>query len=391
MWFRGVLVATVLSAGVFGLDAARAQSAGDPPAAAQTTTIGNALPDGLSTALQLTEDQRGQIRTFVASLREPLLSGDTEALRRARIVLLDPLEKTGVSVAFRLELAGNVLPIAEQMAQSQDPALVINALRIAGDLATEPAGRFAAARLEDQRTAVRFEAAAALNRLLESVWRDAPAVKSPQLQALVRSLAQRVDAETDAMVTDALVRALISGFRGNAPEFADVRASSLRALSEAFGKRVRDPGSLSEDTLRTAVRAATAIRDVLTDSSARGLTSTQIADAAAFGGDVLALTRRAIKSEPFAAVGASDGGELRDAKLRARDRLVQLASLGEAIVYFAQQASGQSGQQTRYAQLLRDASVQSDAQYAEDLRSLIGAQGVLARPPFNISADRYRN
>lgn len=384
------MIAAALSAGVLGQDAARAQPAAEPPPAAQTATIGNALPDGLSTALQLTEDQRGQIRTFVASLREPLLSGDSEALRRARIVLLDPLEKTGVSVAFRLELAGNVLPIAEQMAQSQDPLMVINALRIAGDLATEPAGRFAAARLDDQRIAVRFEAAAALNRLLESVWRDAPAIKSPQLQALVRGLAQRVEAETDAKVVDVLVRALISGFRGNGPEFADVRSSALRVLSESYGKRLRDPGSLSEDTLRTAVRAATAIRDVLTDSSARGMASTQIADAAAFGGDALALTRRAIKNEQFAAVGASDAGELRDAKVRARDRLVQLASLGEAIVYFAQQAAGQSGQQTRYATLLRDASVQSDAQYAEDLRTLIGAQGVLTRPPFNIPADRYR-
>jgi hypothetical protein len=395
---RGSIQNLVLSCGLalsmlLGASAERAlaQDAA-APAAQPAGSIGpGSLPEGIATSLQLSEDQRGQVRAFVAASKDALLGTDADKLRRARVQLLDPLEKSGVSVAFRLELAGAALPIAEQMVRSEDVSAVINGLKIAGDLATDPAGRLCITKLDDQRVAVRFAAAAALNRLLEAAWREAPAISSVQAQSMVAALGKRLAVEPDPMVPDALVRGMISGFQGEGTDFADARGVALKTLCDSLGQRVRESGKdgLPTEMLRTTIRGAAAVRDLLTSTTARSLVPTQVADAAGFGGDLLTFAKREIKRGAYPSVAPGDDDAARASKVEARAFVVQAASLGETIVFFAQGLSGQTGSPTKMAELLKDASVQNDARFAEDVKAITGPQGVLSKPPFGIAASRF--
>jgi hypothetical protein len=99
--------------------------------------------------------------------------------------------------------------------------------------------------------------------------------------------------------------------------------------------------------------------------------------------------KREIKRGAYPSVAPGDDDAARASKVEARALVVQTASLGETIVFFAQGLSGQSGSPTKMAELLKDASVQNDARFAEDVKAITGPQGVLSKPPFGIAASRF--
>lgn len=360
------------------------------PALAQPT---QPLPPELSTALQIGPAQSEQLAAFVKANAAELTGSDRERARAARSLLLEPLRVDGVSVAFRLQYATLVLPIAEGMVRGADEAQTIAGLHMAGELATEGAARLAGERLGDDRQAVRFAAAAALNRTLQALERSAPAMSPAQATAVVRLIAGRLANEKDAHVGDTLIRGLSSGTRlAQKPEFADTAANAFALLCDGASAMVRSAASPTPDADRLAafIRAGSVVRDALTGPAARSLPRDSVIKAAGLGGDLLAHAARIVAGGSLGNVPEGATPEASAPVLARRALVIQCAAVGETVVYFARSVVDPSAPQTRLSDLLKSGSVRDDASFGVEVKSLIGPEGALVKPPLSLPGDRFK-
>ena len=101
-----------------------------------------------------------QVKAFVGDRLGALGSGEPLAVRQARIDLLAPLRAPEIDSAFRLQYSGALQQGGLTGLASDDDVLVaINAIVIAGELATQLSASILDRALGDDRPAVRSEAA----------------------------------------------------------------------------------------------------------------------------------------------------------------------------------------------------------------------------------------
>lgn len=310
------------------------------PAVAQSVTI---PPATITATTPVSQTDQNTIRQYVAQWSPGLSSEDPSEIATSRTRLLAPLETDGIGVPFRLAYGNEVSAAVEPLLRENDELIVINALRILGEVATDrsvnsietilaanPAanpGGNGANPSADVRTlpGVRYTAIYALVRTFEAVAGESPAVSPERIRAMIDRLGQIVRTDEDPWILDVGVRALLAAGTIEKQNFESIRAAAYTQVGDAVSERVRslDDTVPGEDRLYFAVRAAVAMRDALTDR--RSLPAAAAKAGAAMSGDMMAFAQARIEAGV-------------DHPTEERRLLAQIVTASQASMFFAARA-----------------------------------------------------
>ncbi|MFN0012440.1 MAG: hypothetical protein ACKVS8_12445 [Phycisphaerales bacterium] len=271
-----MMVATVLLAALSGPGVLHAQVAQPPDAS-------------VAAAESLAPAQEEQIKAFVAA-RGPGLMGDASEIKRTRDDVLKPLQANRVSVAFRLEYAKQVGPVLEKTVAEGNEQQVVNALRIAGELAAPRSIAMLKKALADPRQAVRYGAVFGIARFFDATGRTGPAASADQLADLIKSLAAQAAKEADPIVLDGHTLALGAAVRVPESAVKDVRGPALAALAKIGDDRAK---ALAADSGKARLvemlfRICGIARGALTDIQQGNLPATTTAACGSMAASILA-------------------------------------------------------------------------------------------------------
>jgi hypothetical protein len=169
-----------------------------------------------------------QMTAFVGDRLGGLSSGEPTAIRQARMDLLGPLHHAEIDGSFRLQYSGALGQGGlATLATDNDALVAINAIVIAGELATQLSVTILERALGDSREAIRYEAARSMGLLLRAIDTGDAAIPANQVDAIFRSITAKFRDESSVQVIDALVVAL------GAPEVdPQFRARCVRAMCD---------------------------------------------------------------------------------------------------------------------------------------------------------------
>jgi len=333
---------------------------------------GDITPDVI-TATRLSTDQERIVRTYAAQHAQGLGSTDAEVRRRARARLLEPLSTPNTSVSFRLAYSGALVPELDRMTRAEHVEVRLNAIRVAGELATQDASDLVVRAIESDSVETRIMAAFALRRTFETIASQPPAMAEGRVRDLLGRAGRVVEREPDPLVFDAAVRAMTAA-GGIARPTLNLRSDAYRQLAERAGERVRTRRSMND--LVGVMRTGEALLGVL--RTVDGLDRQAAIAAGGFAGDALAFVR-----DRLAASNTPNDEDF--------SGLVNLAEIAIPVVAFARTVAdpGQSPDAFAHAATLREN--RDLTRFVESVeRDILGAGGVLARPPFGFPADRFQ-
>ncbi|MDX2148429.1 MAG: hypothetical protein SFZ23_12995 [Planctomycetota bacterium] len=370
---------------------------------AGSAALGQSLPQAITERagpLSASDIQtvREHVERQASRLDAEALTG--EAIRSARDALLTPLQGTNVTVAFRNEYGRQLEPSLQKWITSGRDVLVFNALRVAGEIATEGTAPLLLPHLSAPSPATRYAAAFATGAAFDAASRGSPAIQRDTAFRLIDALGAQLRTETDLAVVDRLALSLISASRADA-QLPGTRALALQRLGESLSSRIPPVKGgdarreLSAEELMVMTRAGDAMRDALSgvggdrllpgNDAARGA----IKAVAGFGGDLVAYVVRHLKQETWPPIKGSDSDGVKGERRAARDLPASLMNLGELIVYFARVNNGEANApQTKLSERVKAAQLAEDARVAEDAKAMIGENGALVRQ-FGFPASRF--
>ncbi|MDQ7014592.1 MAG: hypothetical protein Q9O74_11955 [Planctomycetota bacterium] len=291
------------------------------PALGQIDTL--PTPDKTS----YSQAEKQELQAFVSARLDLIGGSDAPAREKARRELLAPLGRPGVSVAFRRAFREASLDQLGTLAASTDDAVAINALVVLGEIADDQARQIVQRHTADERVAVRYASIAAMTRTFRAIDQTSPAIDAGRVTEMVRHLTDRLEAEPDASVADAIVRSLLAAASIDRDGFATPATIATTGLGAGVGARLRAAEDTDRQvTLMTAVRAAEAFAGRL---AAAGTVSPEAARAGAgFAGEVLAhLAYRAREGD----MPAADGWEADLVTLSERNIVFAALKLGGRI------------------------------------------------------------
>jgi hypothetical protein len=339
------------------------------------------LPPEIVSAPSLSSDARSSIGTYVSEIVPKLTGEDDAAFFRARDAALEPLQQPSCSVAFRIEYGRQLMDTLKSLAAGSSEVRAINAMRIAGQLASDPAVDLLQRSLTDERVSVRYAAVLGLRMAFEAIESQPPAIVPDSASRVVVLLSKRFDAEQDAYVIDAIIRALDAAGRITSANYAATRDQAYTLLAKELGKRVANakPGEFDEGQLASLLRAGVALRDAVTRIAVPLQRDTLIA-AAGYAGDLLALSAREVQGS--------------DLSPERRAALVNLVAAAQAIVPLAADrvapGGGFTGLPAGMNDALAGATRTSDARFLEQVDAAVGPNGKLAGTPFSFPPTRFR-
>ena len=358
--------------------AALAISAGLVPSALAQADI---TPDVRRSA-QLSTDQTALVQRFVKDNSGGLGSDNPQSVRRNRVALLEQLADPQASPAFRVEFSKALVPLLRPMLSSGADMAIINALVLAGDLATGDSVALLRDALKSPKPAIRYQAAFGMRRTFEALAAMAtPTMRNDQSEEIVRELATRISAEEDALVVDGLIYAGIEAAR-----VLTLRSFALARIAGAVATKVKalTGGAGSEQLSGALLRASVGVRDALSSTQA-GQTSPEAVKAAAeLGGRLIAYCVRGVESKslPMAQKGEVD--------YVIRELYAQLATTAETIVLLAATLQGATPPESRkIGEKLKASTTISDASFGEDARLLVGRTGLLSKAPFSFDPGTF--
>lgn len=344
-----------------------ASIASGPMACAQIAT----LPPGITSASDLSAEQKEQIKQFVDTNKGGLKGTPTE-IKHSRNALMDPLKGTDVSVAFRLEYARQLGPVLRPLGADKREVAAVNALRVAGELATASGVDLLAEGLKDERAGVRYAASAGFESTFQAVRRSVPALAGAQAAKAIDTLETALTAEKDPRVLEGLALAIQEASRVPNRQVEGMRDASAMALARAVSAKTADRkiGPWADAAFR---RAILAIRATVTnpDINEPKLSDKTLRAAGGMAGDLLALIGERLKS------GSTSG----DADL------ALLASEAERTVFFISAPLGvPNPKEFNLFQLVQQGK---NAEYQQQVLQVIGPNGVLTSPNFGFSDDHF--
>jgi hypothetical protein len=229
------------------------------------------LPADLPCKEPLSDSDKAAIRAFVDA-QQPGLTGDAESVRKSRNALLQPLAAPCggkfVQPAFRLEYGRLLGGVVETIAKSDNELHATNALRIAGELATDSTLRLLGDALKSPKPGIRYAACFGLARAFESVARGSPVANAGRLTGAVTAIEQLLAAEADAHVIDGAVLALQAASTVPAATVTGVREQAVGALATGATARasgLKPDGPQAKEIIASLLRAQVACRAAFTD------------------------------------------------------------------------------------------------------------------------------
>lgn len=344
------------------------------------------LAKDILTASELTDAHKAAIRQFVDQNKDGL-SESPEAVARSRKALIANLQKEPkISVAFRLEYARLLGPVLRPLAASDRDVNAINALTLAGELATTSGIDILGDRLADKRAAVRFAAVDGFTATFSAIETTSPAI-APAQQAIraISTLKSAMEKETDANVLEAYCLALRAATKVPSAKLEGVRPAAVKALSEAISARARATDDATYDSaFRRSVNTA---REALTVQAINEpqLPGDVVDAAAGMAGDVLAcVLRRLTKGELDV---TSEDPKATEAALKVRADFVLIVADAESSIQWANTAKGGNNfPPLKLAELIQQ---KKDSEFQTVVLRLIGPQGYLTNKPFPFKDDHF--
>lgn len=329
------------------------------------------LPKDIVTATSsLTPSQVDTIKQFVtANVGDLAADTDPIKIRRARQTILDPLQDTAVSAPFRLEYSRALEGKLGELANSSKNIVAVNALLIAGELATEPGVAIVEKQLGSKDVSIRFTAVKGIGSALDAMARRTPALSKDRALKMVETLGRMMPGEADERVYDGIARGLVAGMG-----VTDVRDRAVSELSTRLVASLKQQAGKDLDAARndTLIVCGSAVRDAAAAVGGRPKLGTAArADATKLGVEMLTTASAWIKTgKEFPTVGKDDAADAADQKREARLQLRQIVALGEAIVALAGDAKGAAG---GLSKMLESARPEDDARFLESATQLMSS------------------
>jgi len=337
------------------------------PSSAQTSSI---VP-GTSKA--------GEISDYVSQRLRSLESGDPGPLRKARRELITQLSSPDADSVFRLQFSTALQQAGlDRLASSPDDLVAINAIVVAGELATQLSANILERASTDDRPAIRYEAVWSTGVMLDAIARGNAAIPANQIDAIFHHISSRFAVEDNVQVIDALIIAC------SAPKGApELRARSVRVMCDGaatVAARWRGPNATEEEALTIFRAVDTAYAELL---AVRGGVDTDFARSAAIAsGQALTFLTSWLAANPPANMSPD-----------ARQLAVDLGGAAERVLLLAHNALTGELQGERITELVKDLVAGQRGVTLADVRTAIeewtGARGRLHGAPYNVKAGAF--
>lgn len=346
--------------------------------AAPAHAQGDGLPTDIRRAPQLTAAQEQAVQAFVSEHVKNLASDNPQFIKRDRTALLEPLADLEASPKFRFTYAEALLPTLETLAGNANELVVINAMVIAGDLATAQGVGYLTKGLAATKPAVRYQAAFGLRRTFEALAAmPSPTVNDEQRTSAIESIAGRIKDEADPVVLDGLVFAALEATKAPA-----TRNAAMTQLGRVMGVKTRTlGGKAAPDTVaQVLLRAGAGLRDSLASVQSGQVSDDALMASADAAGAMIAYCARAVEANSLPAAQAA-----------AREIHAQLATTCENVLLLvATLKPGAAAPESRkIGDKIRAGTAESDQAFVKDAVALVGRQGLLSKPPFGFAADSF--
>ena len=356
----------------------------------------NELPIAIITASELTAEQVAEITRFVEANAKRMESADVAEVRTGRVALLEPVDNRdpAAAVGFRLKYGEIAAPQLRRIASGPDEVQAINALIVAGAIATLNTAAVLQEGFEDPRVAVRFGAFAASRRVFRAIELFSPAISDRDAIDFATRITQRMEAEADPQCFDAAVKALLSATEVRRQRFERVRLSAWKSLAEALSRKLNklacDPAG---DAFLPAVKRGSEAISAAAVQMAADLRA-DIGNAKAVlevGAHIWAHVSCSIEDGHASAISLEDPPEVADRKREQRAALGALVDTGstlmglgvgaitDAMVYQAKDAGN----------WVREANAEKDRVFTKRVHDLLGPGGVITKPPLNYPGDAF--
>lgn len=309
--------------------------------AAPWATAQGQLPTEVLSAAVLTPEQAKQIRDYISQHLLGLASEDKETIWRSRNAILDALRQRP-SVQARQEISstltrksGQLATLAELAGSPRDD-VALNAVRVAGGVATPEAGEIVVKALSHQKPEVRLMAAAGLGRTFEALKESPPAVHVDGAISLVNALGRMVAAEAHPQALQTAIRSLTSAMSVTRPGFERLRAAAIATLAKEAGGRAAGlaAGRDGQVLLPALLLAGQAARDALAavnDPQLR-LDAAGTDQAVELSEQLIGLFMKRVKEFPQIAAGEPEAETQKKLELRVvPGAIIQVAESGAVL------------------------------------------------------------
>lgn len=265
-------------------------------APARTALAQQNIPDAVITSSQISPEGKTQIDEFIKS-QAAGLSGDAAAIRSAKNKLSAPLTNVGMTESFRREYGLKLVPVIAPLTTSAKEEVAINALRLAGLVGTKDGLDLALKGLDDKRQSVRVMAAMSVGLSISTGRaKDRTALSSRNATDALTALNDKMVAEQDPRVLDAMMLALDAAMKVKAEDLADVRTKATAFLLSATKRLAgRENVPALDQALSHAVKT---IGEAMLDAGADKLPAASVTEAACVAGDVVAAVQRRLDASP---------------------------------------------------------------------------------------------
>ena len=320
-----------------------------------------------------------QVTAYVSERLGGLSSAEPMAIRQARIDLLAPLHRAEVDGSFRLKYSGALQQGGlATLATDSDDRVAINAIVVAGELATQLSVSILEHALGDDREAIRYEAARSMGLLLSAYDTGDAAIPANQIDSVFRSIESQFKSEASVQVVDALIVALATP--GDDPQF---RTRCVRAMCDGAAEVARRWRSIKP----TEAHALTVFRAI--DSAYADLLGVQggvdrdfARSAAIASGQALSFFVRWVEATPPATMTP-----------RERQLAIDLGAASERVLILAHSALTGEPQVERITEPMKDFIDGKPGATIAKVRSAIepwtGPRGRLLSAPYNVKAGAF--
>jgi hypothetical protein len=332
------------------------------------------IPKEVIEAVTLQPDQVTSIEKFINDRLSGLSNSDPLAIKKNRDELLRPFRNPQASVAFRKAFSDKIVPELRKLGGNEKDLIAVNAIRIAGEIATSDAASVLEERLADKRVAVRYAAVNGLERTLTAVAnpRATPAITAQRVDELIGSLGKIVsDPAAGPEIVNAAARALMQSMTITRNGFTNTRSSAFRTLSEGISTLAQKgaDGPMANVLLLAVQSSQKAVAD---NAPGMVLAGDSLKQSGGLGGQLLSWAYCQLKAGKL-----PPGSE-------ARKTASLIVGISENVVILSTQKAG--GDQAAPANLGKDLEQGNDKAFVANLAKVIG---LLNAPPFNYPPDTF--
>lgn len=337
-------------------------------------TFGQGIPEGVITATSISADGAAAIKSTIDTSKGGL-TGDASTLKRSRSTLAGPLRTPGVSIAFRDAYTAQLIPVLRPLFTDKRDDVAINAIVLASELGTKPAVDLLTSALKDPRQSIRVRAGMGFARTFVTIREGTPALLSGQADAALVTLGDALGTETDPAVLDAIGTGLESAVKVPDTRMEGFRVKALSALVKGVSGAVRKAAAAQPtpiDVSALELRATKVLFDALSLQQTP-LPADLLVETGGLAGDVLASVNKRVQN-----------GNLTEAQ---RNTLSIIATQSERVVIACtQKLDKPAAAEMKLGETLAKGE---DDKFRADAAKIIGAEGVLTRPPFGLSTERF--